>query len=150
VDLFEYQARDLFESHQIPVLAGAVATTADQAFSAAEKIGGKVVVKAQVKVGGRGKAGGVKVAENAADAKDKAGAILGMDIKGHIVKKVMIARLKKEVSDLKAELSLLKGGEQRDNLTAEDIERCNVMVNNFIKSDDPSQTLILPDRLMIN
>jgi succinyl-CoA synthetase beta subunit len=91
VDLFEYQARDLFESHQIPVLAGAVATTADQAFSAAEKIGGKVVVKAQVKVGGRGKAGGVKVAENAADAKDKAGAILGMDIKGHIVKKVMIA-----------------------------------------------------------
>jgi succinyl-CoA synthetase beta subunit len=92
VDLFEYQARDLFESHQIPVLAGAVATTADQAYSAAEKIGGKVVVKAQVKVGGRGKAGGVKVAENAADAKDKAGAILGMDIKGHIVKKVMIAQ----------------------------------------------------------
>ena len=92
MDLFEYQARDLFESHQIPVLAGAVATTADQAFSAAEKIGGKVVVKAQVKVGGRGKAGGVKVAENAADAKDKAGAILGMDIKGHIVKKVMIAQ----------------------------------------------------------
>ena len=92
MDLFEYQARDLFESHQIPVLAGAVATTADQAFSAAEEIGGKVVVKAQVKVGGRGKAGGVKVAENAADAKDKASAILGMDIKGHIVKKVMIAQ----------------------------------------------------------
>ena len=92
MDLFEYQARDLFESHQIPVLAGAVATTADQAFSAAEKIGGKVVVKAQVKVGGRGKAGGVKVAENAADAKEKAGVILGMDIKGHIVKKVMIAQ----------------------------------------------------------
>ena len=92
MDLFEYQARDLFESHQIPVLAGAVATTADQAFSAAEKIGGKVVVKAQVKVGGRGKAGGVKVAENAADAKEKAGAILGMDIKGHTVKKVMIAQ----------------------------------------------------------
>ena len=92
MDLFEYQARDLFESHQIPVLAGAVATTADQAFSAAEKIGGKVVVKAQVKVGGRGKAGGVKVAENAADAKDKAGAILGMNIKGHIVKKIMIAQ----------------------------------------------------------
>jgi len=92
VDLFEYQARDLFESHQIPVLAGAVAITADQAYSAAEKIGGKVVVKAQVKVGGRGKAGGVKLAENAADAKEKAGAILGMDIKGHIVKKVMIAQ----------------------------------------------------------
>ncbi len=92
MDLFEYQARDLFESHQIPVLAGAVATTADQAYLAAEKIGGKVVVKAQVKVGGRGKAGGVKLAENATDAKEKAGAILGMDIKGHIVKKVMIAQ----------------------------------------------------------
>ena len=92
MDLFEYQARDLFESHQIPVLAGAVATTADQAYLVAEKIGGKVVVKAQVKVGGRGKAGGVKLAENAADAKEKASAILGMDIKGHIVKKVMIAQ----------------------------------------------------------
>ncbi len=92
MDLFEYQARDLFESHQIPVLAGAVATTADQAYLAAEKIGGKVVVKAQVKVGGRGKAGGVKLAENAVDAKEKASAILGMDIKGHIVKKVMIAQ----------------------------------------------------------
>ena len=92
MDLFEYQARDLFESHQIPVLAGAVATTADEAFAAAEKIGGKVVVKAQVKVGGRGKAGGVKLAENATDAKEKAKAILGMDIKGHAVNKVMIAQ----------------------------------------------------------
>jgi succinyl-CoA synthetase beta subunit len=92
LDLFEYQARDLFESHQIPVLAGAVATTPDQAQAAAAKIGGKVVVKAQVKVGGRGKAGGVKLAENAADAKEKATAILGMDIKGHTVHKVMIAQ----------------------------------------------------------
>ena len=92
MDLFEYQARDLFESHQIPVLAGAVATTAEQAHTAAEKIGGKVVVKAQVKVGGRGKAGGVKLAENADDAKTKAAAILGMDIKGHTVNKVMIAQ----------------------------------------------------------
>jgi len=92
VDLFEYQARDLFQSHQIPVLAGAVATTADEAETAASKIGGKVVIKAQVKVGGRGKAGGVKLADNAADAKEKAKAILGMDIKGHIVNKVMIAQ----------------------------------------------------------
>ena len=92
MDLFEYQARDLFESHQIPVLAGAVATTADEAEAAASKIGGKVVIKAQVKVGGRGKAGGVKLADNAADAKEKAKAILGMDIKGHIVNKVMIAQ----------------------------------------------------------
>lgn len=92
MDLFEYQARDLFESHQIPVLAGAVATTPEEAESIAVKIGGKVVVKAQVKIGGRGKAGGVKLAENASDAKEKAKAILGMDIKGHIVKKVMIAQ----------------------------------------------------------
>ena len=92
MDLFEYQARDLFEAHQIPVLAGAVATTPDQAHAAAVKIGGKVVVKAQVKVGGRGKAGGVKLAENADDAKEKAAAILGMDIKGHTVHKVMIAQ----------------------------------------------------------
>ena len=92
MDLFEYQARDLFESHQIPVLAGAVATTPEEAESIAVKIGGKVVVKAQVKIGGRGKAGGVKLADNASDAKEKAKAILGMDIKGHIVKKVMIAK----------------------------------------------------------
>jgi succinyl-CoA synthetase beta subunit len=92
LDLFEYQARDLFESHQIPVLAGAVASTPEEAEAAAKRIGGKVVVKAQVKIGGRGKAGGVKLAENAIDAKEKANAILGMDIKGHIVKKVMIAQ----------------------------------------------------------
>ena len=92
MDLFEYQARDLFETHQIPVLAGAVATTPEQAHAAATKIGGKVVVKAQVKVGGRGKAGGVKLADNADDAKTKAAAILGMDIKGHTVNKVMIAQ----------------------------------------------------------
>jgi succinyl-CoA synthetase beta subunit len=92
VDLFEYQARDLFEKHGVPVLAGAVATTDEEAFQAASKIGGKVVVKAQVKVGGRGKAGGVKLAVDVNDAKEKAGAILGMDIKGHIVHQVMIAQ----------------------------------------------------------
>lgn len=91
MDLFEYQARDLFEASGVPVLAGAVATTPEQAQQAAEKIGGKVVVKAQVKIGGRGKAGGVKLAENPADAYEKAKAILGMDIKGHTVHKVMIA-----------------------------------------------------------
>ena len=92
MDLYEYQARDLFEKHNVPVLQGAVATTADQAHDAAAKMGGKVVVKAQVKVGGRGKAGGVKLAVDANDAKEKAGAILGMDIKGHTVHKVMIAQ----------------------------------------------------------
>ena len=92
MDLFEYQARDLFEAKGVPVLGGAVATTPEEARNAAEKLGGKVVVKAQVKIGGRGKAGGVKLAENPDDAFEKAKAILGMDIKGHLVRKVMIAQ----------------------------------------------------------
>jgi len=92
VDLFEYQARDLFESHGVPVLGGAVAFTPEEAGVAAASMGGRVVVKAQVKVGGRGKAGGVKLAESEKDAEEKAAAILGMDIKGHIVHKVMIAQ----------------------------------------------------------
>ena len=92
MDLFEYQARDLFEKHSVPVLAGAVAGTPTEAEDAAKKMGGKVVVKAQVKIGGRGKAGGVKLAEDSADARVKAEAILGMDIKGHRVNKVMIAQ----------------------------------------------------------
>jgi succinyl-CoA synthetase beta subunit len=91
VDLFEYQARDLFEAHGVPVLAGIVAHTPEEAKAAAEKIGGVTVVKAQVKVGGRGKAGGVKVAKSADEAFEHAQKILGMDIKGHTVKKVMIA-----------------------------------------------------------
>ncbi len=92
MDLFEYQARDLFEAKGVPVLGGAVATTPEEALIAAQKLGGKVVVKAQVKIGGRGKAGGVKLAENPDDAFEKAKAILGMDIKGHLVRKVMIAQ----------------------------------------------------------
>lgn len=91
MDLFEYQARDLFEKHGVPVLPAAIATTADEAEAAAIAIGGRVVVKAQVKTGGRGKAGGVKLAENPADARACASSILGMDIKGHTVGTVMIA-----------------------------------------------------------
>jgi len=91
VDLFEYQARDLFESYGVPVLAGIIADTPQEAKAAAEKIGGLTVVKAQVKTGGRGKAGGVKVAPTADDAFTAAQAILGLDIKGHVVKRVMVA-----------------------------------------------------------
>jgi len=96
VDLFEYQARDVFEAHGVPVLAGAVATTVAEARAAAEKIGatsgGVTVVKAQVKTGGRGKAGGVKVAKTVDEAAAAAEQILGMDIKGHTVHQVMIAQ----------------------------------------------------------
>lgn len=92
MDLFEYQARDLFEKHGVPVLQGIIADTPEQARAAAESIGGVTVVKAQVKVGGRGKAGGVKVAKTADDAEAAARDILGLDIKGHVVKRVMVAQ----------------------------------------------------------
>ncbi|MBO3083661.1 ADP-forming succinate--CoA ligase subunit beta [Cellulomonas fengjieae] len=95
MDLFEYQARDIFEKHGVPVLGGVVATTPEEARAGAEQLlggqSGVVVVKAQVKVGGRGKAGGVKLARSADEAAEKASEILGMDIKGHTVHRVMIA-----------------------------------------------------------
>ena len=91
MDLYEYQARDLFEKYEVPVLAGLVADTPEEAKAAAERLGGVVVVKAQVKTGGRGKAGGVKVAKNPDEAYEAAKAILGLDIKGHVVKRVMVA-----------------------------------------------------------
>jgi len=90
VDLYEYQAKELFAKHGVPTQSGEVVTVAADAAAAADRIGGLVVVKAQVKTGGRGKAGGVKLAGNAAEAQEKAEAILGLDIKGHIVKKVLI------------------------------------------------------------
>ena len=96
MDLFEYQARDMFEKHGVPVLAGATADTPEEARAAADEIGprsgGVTVVKAQVKTGGRGKAGGVKVARSSDEAAEAATAILGMDIKGHTVHRVMIAQ----------------------------------------------------------
>ncbi len=92
MDLFEYQARDIFAKHDVPVLAGEVIDTPEAAREVTERLGGRAVVKAQVKTGGRGKAGGVKLASDPADAVEKAGAILGMDIKGHTVQKVMLAQ----------------------------------------------------------
>jgi succinyl-CoA synthetase beta subunit len=90
VDLYEYQAKELFAAHGVPVLPGTVATTAAEAKAAAERYGQMVVVKAQVKTGGRGKAGGVKLADTADETQTKADAILGMDIKGHTVHRVLI------------------------------------------------------------
>ncbi len=91
MDLFEYQARDLFEKYGVPVLPGIIADTPEQVRAAAEKLGGVTVVKAQVKAGGRGKAGGVKVAKTPADAEELSKGIFGLDIKGHTVKRVMVA-----------------------------------------------------------
>ncbi|MEV5121557.1 ADP-forming succinate--CoA ligase subunit beta [Streptomyces decoyicus] len=99
MDLFEYQARDLFAKHGVPVLAGEVIDTPEAAREATQRLGGKSVVKAQVKVGGRGKAGGVKLATSEDDAVEKAGQILGMDIKGHTVHKVMIAETAPEIAE---------------------------------------------------
>ncbi len=99
MDLFEYQGKQYFAKFDIPVSAGDVATTVDSAVAIAESIGYPVVVKAQVRVGGRGKAGGIKLADNADEVRLHATNILGMDIKGHIVHRIWIER----ASDIKHE-----------------------------------------------
>jgi succinyl-CoA synthetase beta subunit len=99
VDLYEYQAKDLFAAHGVPVLPGRTVTTPEDAATVASEIGTAVVVKAQVKTGGRGKAGGVKLAKSPEEAREKAAAILGMDIKGHTVHQVLVT----EASDIAEE-----------------------------------------------
>jgi succinyl-CoA synthetase beta subunit len=99
VDLFEYQARDLFAKHGVPVLSAKIADTPEDAAAGAAERGGRVVVKAQVKTGGRGKAGGVKLADDPADARAKAEQILGLDIKGHVVRRLMLAQTADIVSE---------------------------------------------------
>jgi succinyl-CoA synthetase beta subunit len=92
VDLYEYQGKELFRRFGIPVSEGRLATTRDEARVAADELGGQVVVKAQVLTGGRGKAGGIKLADGPDEAADHAQAILGMDINGHIVKRLWIEK----------------------------------------------------------
>jgi succinyl-CoA synthetase beta subunit len=99
VDLYEYQAKELFAAHGVPVLPGEVADTPEEAKAAAARLGTAVVVKAQVKTGGRGKAGGVKFATDPAGAGAKAADILGLDIKGHVVHRVLVT----EASDIETE-----------------------------------------------
>jgi len=124
VDLYEYQARDVFEANGVPVLAGLLARTPDEAAAATSAIGpasgGVVVVKAQVKVGGRGLAGGVKVARSPQEARDVAGRILGMDIRGHTVHAVMVA----QGADIVAEyyVSLLLDRSHRSYLAMASVE----------------------------
>src|SRR6202789_3860665 len=92
MDLFEYQGKQYFARYGIAVSPGVVADTVDEALAVAERIGYPVVIKAQVKVGGRGKAGGVKLANNADEVREHAGNILGLDIKGHVVKRLWVER----------------------------------------------------------
>lgn len=109
MDLYEYQARDLFEKHGVPVPRAQVVTTADEAKAAAEQFGGTVVVKAQVKTGGRGKAGGVKVARTPDEAREVAAQILGMDIKGHTVRRVLVVPAAEIVAEYYVSLLLDRG-----------------------------------------
>ncbi|MEO3747072.1 ADP-forming succinate--CoA ligase subunit beta [Plantactinospora sp. B5E13] len=106
MDLFEHQAQELFAKHGVPVSRNRVATTPDEAYAAAAEIGGRVVVKAQVKTGGRGKAGGVKLADGPDGAREVASAILGMDIKGHTVHKVLVTEASEIVDEYYASLLL--------------------------------------------
>src|SRR5438477_3482707 len=92
MDLYEYQGKELFKRFGIPVSEGRLAETPEEARRAAEELGGQVVVKAQVLTGGRGKAGGVKLADGPDDAEAKAKDILGLDIRGHVVKRVWIEK----------------------------------------------------------
>jgi succinyl-CoA synthetase beta subunit len=112
VDLYEYQGKELFERFGIPVSEGRLATTPDEARQAAEALGGPVVVKAQVLTGGRGKAGGIKLADSPEDARAKAEAILGMDIRGHVVRKVWVERASEIAKEYYLSLTFDRGAKK--------------------------------------
>jgi len=112
VDLFEYQGKQFFAGFDIPVSAGKAVTTVDDAVAAAEELGYPVVVKAQVHTGGRGKAGGVKLASNVDEAREHAGNILGLDIKGHIVKIVWIEKASDIAEEYYASFTLDRGAKK--------------------------------------
>jgi succinyl-CoA synthetase beta subunit len=112
VDLYEYQGKELFRRYGIPVSDGQLATTADEARSAAEELGGQVVVKAQVLTGGRGKAGGVKLADDPHDAEQKARDILGLDIRGHVVRKLWIEKASEIAKEYYLSVTFDRGAKQ--------------------------------------
>jgi succinyl-CoA synthetase beta subunit len=112
VDLYEYQGKELFRGFGISVSEGRLATTPQEARSAAEELGGPVVVKAQVLTGGRGKAGGVKLADDPADAEQKARGILGLDIRGHVVHKLWIERASEIAKEYYLSVTLDRGAKE--------------------------------------
>jgi succinyl-CoA synthetase beta subunit len=112
VDLYEYQGKELFRHYGIPVSEGRLATTSDEARAAAEELGGQVVVKAQVLTGGRGKAGGIKLAESPDDAAAKATEILGLDIRGHVVGKLWIERASEIAKEYYLSVTFDRGAKQ--------------------------------------
>jgi succinyl-CoA synthetase beta subunit len=112
VDLYEYQGKELFRRFGIPVSEGRLATTPEEARAAAEELGGPVVVKAQVLTGGRGKAGGIKLASDPADAEAKAGEILGLDIRGHVVRRLWIERASDIAKEYYLSLTFDRGAKQ--------------------------------------
>src|SRR5271169_602305 len=112
MDLLEYQGKQLFARHGLRVSAGEVVSTVEDAVTAADEVGYPVVVKAQVLIGGRGKAGGVKLAANAQEAREHAGNILGLDIKGHVVRKLWIEHASDIASEYYASVLLDRSAKQ--------------------------------------
>src|SRR5436309_10772148 len=112
MDLYEYQGKDLFRRFGIPVSDGRLATTPAEARTAAEVLGGPVVVKAQVLTGGRGKAGGVKLADDPADAEAKAKDILGLDINGHVVRRLWIEQASNIAKEYYLSITFDRGAKQ--------------------------------------
>src|ERR671932_179068 len=154
MDLFEYQGKQYFARFGIPVSPGGVADTVDEAVAQADRVGYPVVVKAQVQVGGRGKAGGIKLASNADEVRTHAGAILGMDIRGHTVRRLWI----EHASDIKREyyasftldrgarkhlgMVSARGGVDIEQVAAEDpqaIARCHIDPTVGLSSADAQQ-----------
>src|SRR5947207_7307436 len=112
MDLYEYQGKELFKRFGIPVSEGRLATTPEEALAAADELGGPVVVKAQVLTGGRGKAGGVKLAETPEDAEAKASDILGLDIKGHVVRRLWIEKASDIAKEYYLSIAFDRGAKQ--------------------------------------
>src|SRR5919108_6507524 len=112
LDLYEFQGKELFRRHGIPVSEGRLATSPEEARAAAQELGGPVVVKAQVLTGGRGKAGGIKLAETAVEAQAHAAEILGLEIRGHVVRKVWIERASDIAREYYLSLTFDRGAKQ--------------------------------------